>query len=265
MTPTEPDLPAPAVPPAAYDADYFLRSNIGAAAWRESDGHRVDPLYHGYLVRAGLRAGEVLVDLGTGRGDLLAAAIAGGAARAYGVEYSPDAVALAQRTLAAHGITDRARVMQADARAVPLDDGIADLVCLLEVAEHLTPAELARALREARRILKPGGRILIHTMPNRLIYTVTYRLLRAIALGRWPSDPRNDYERQMHVNEMTAAELRRALAAAGLAGEVTLGEWIYTDHVPARWGRRAYRVLARLGPLSRFARADIWALARRAA
>ena len=263
--PSDPDLPAPAVPPGAYDAEYFLQSNIGAAVWRESDGSQVDPLYHGYLVRAGLRAGEVLVDLGTGRGDLLAAAVAAGAAHAYGIEYSSDAVTLARRTVAAHGIADRAQVLQADARAVPLGDGIADLVCLLEVAEHLTPAELARALSEARRILKPGGRILIHTMPNRLIYTVTYRLLRSLALWRWPADPRNDYERAMHVNEMTAAELRRALAGAGLAGEVTHGEWIYTDHVPARWGRRAYRVLARLGPLSRFARADIWALAGRPA
>jgi cyclopropane fatty-acyl-phospholipid synthase-like methyltransferase len=38
---------------------------------------------------------------------------------------------------------------------------------MLDVVEHLTPTELDRTLAQARRILAPGGRLYIHTFPNR--------------------------------------------------------------------------------------------------
>src|SRR3989442_1669003 len=102
-------LPRLAVPPETYDERYYRTCCAGFAAW--DDGAGADPLYPGVLDLAGLRAGDVLVDLGTGRGELPAVAIASGAARAIGVESSPDAVALARRTLAAARVGDRAEVL----------------------------------------------------------------------------------------------------------------------------------------------------------
>jgi SAM-dependent methyltransferase len=252
------------VPPEAYDADYYKVRCAGASEWSASGGTRVSGIYYGFLERAQLRAGETVVDVGTGRGDLLVAALELGAARAYGVEYSPSAIELAEHTLQAQGARGRAEVLLADARSLPLEDGVADLVCFVDVVEHLTPPELHAALVEARRLLKPGGRIVIHTMPNRLIYTVTYPVLRLLAgRQRWPADPRNEYEHKMHVNELTARELRRALRAAGLSARVELGAWIYTDFVPAPRARRVYHALARLGPLAQLGIADLWAVGRR--
>jgi SAM-dependent methyltransferase len=257
------NLPEPAVPPTAYDADYYRARCAGSYAWSSTGGRRVDGLYYGFLERAQLRAGETVVDVGTGRGDLLVAALELGAARAYGIEYSPAAIELARHTLEVNDRSGRAEVIVGDARALPLADGTADLVCFVDVVEHLTPAELQRALREARRVLRPGGRVVIHTMPNRLIYTVTYAVLRRVAgRHRWRSDPRNDYERLMHVNEHTARSLRRALRAAGFSGHVELGRWVYTDFVPADWAVRVYRALAKLGPLAHLAVADLWAVGR---
>jgi ubiquinone/menaquinone biosynthesis C-methylase UbiE len=255
-------LEAPAVSPLVYDSTYYRTTCIGAPQWSASGGAAVSGIYYGFLERAGLRPGEVVVDLGTGRADLLAAAIDRGAGYAYGIDYSSDALELARQTIRVNEIADRAEVALADARRVPLPDGIADLVCMLEVAEHLTEQELGLTLSEGRRLLKPGGRILIHTMPNRLIYTVTYRLLRAAAGRRWPAEPRNVFEQQMHVNELTVRRLRRAMHAAGFQADVRLGEWIYTDHVPSRLGRGVYQALARLGPLAELGIADIWALGR---
>jgi len=40
---------------------------------------------------------------------------------------------------------------------LPFEPGTFDRVLMLDVVEHLYPAELAEALREARRVLKPGG------------------------------------------------------------------------------------------------------------
>jgi cyclopropane fatty-acyl-phospholipid synthase-like methyltransferase len=222
-------LPPPAVPPDAYDEHYYRQVCAGADAWRASDGAEADPLYEGALRLAGLRAGEVVVDVGCGRGELVAVAARLGAARAVGIEYAAAAVALARETLAAADARATAEVLEADARALPFETGTIDLVTMLDVVEHLAPAELAAALLEARRVLRPGGRVFIHTMPNALIFRVTYRFQRLLHRS-WPANPRTEHERRMHVNEQTRGSLRRALRHAGFAApDVWLGQWVRTD------------------------------------
>ncbi|MGI8944631.1 MAG: SAM-dependent methyltransferase [Thermoleophilaceae bacterium] len=259
------DLPDPAVPQAEYDRDYFLDCCAGAPQWRESGGRRPSGLYEGALRMAGLRAGERVVDIGTGRGELVAVAVEQGAARAVGVDYSHAAVALARETLSAHGLDERAAVVLADARAIPLPDAEADLVTLLDVVEHLTPQELATALSEAFRLLRPGGRVFVHTMPNRLVYDVTYRVQRALwppRWKRWPAEPRTDVERTMHVNEQTVGSMRRALRRAGFTRvSAHHGQWLHTSFVPSERARRLYprlasrRLTAPLGACDLFAQA----------
>src|SRR5437660_506618 len=97
--------------------DYYLTTCAGAKEWAESDGASVAGIYFGMLDRIGLEPGEVLVDIGTGRGEMLAVAIEHGAARAVGIEYSPDAAALVRRTIEVRGVADRAEVVEADARS----------------------------------------------------------------------------------------------------------------------------------------------------
>jgi ubiquinone/menaquinone biosynthesis C-methylase UbiE len=261
-------LSAPAVPPDVYDDHYYRNMCLGSSEWSQSGGKRFSGVYEGFLALAGLEPGQVIVDIGTGRGELLAVAVERGAARAIGVEYSEAAVALARETIAVHGVADRAEVHLADARDMPVEDGTADLVSLLDVVEHLAPDELDRALAEARRVLKPGGRVVIHTMPNRTIYEVTYRLQRWLwppRLVSWPADPRNDYERRMHVNEQTVGSLRKAIAAAGLEPRVWLGDWVYAAFVPSERARRLYHRLASRRLTERFGKGDLWAEGRKPA
>lgn len=252
-------LPEPAVPPSAYDEAYYREWCAGYDEWTASNGARVAGIYPGFLVKAGLAPGEVVVDMGTGRGELLVTAVGMGAARAVGVEYSPDAVAMAEHTIAVHGVGDVTEVVLADARAVPLPDDFADLVCFVDVVEHLRPDELHAALLQAMRILKPGGRVVAHTMPNRLTYDVTYRALRAVVGRSWPKDPRREVEHLMHVNEQTVRSLRRAFGRAGFESTAELGVWVRDDFLVGRLAPRVYRALARLGPLAHLAVADIWA------
>src|SRR5436190_10365219 len=135
-------LPPPAVDPSIYDHDYYVRGCAGAQEWAASDGRVFSPLYEGCLRKVGLLAGQTLVDIGTGRGEMLVVAIQHGAARAIGVEYSASAVELAQQTLDLHEVQDRARVYLADARCSPVESETADLVTMLDLVEHLAPAEL---------------------------------------------------------------------------------------------------------------------------
>ena len=256
-------LSAPAVAAEEYDAAYYLESCAGAEEWSSSEGADVAPLYPVSLERARFRRGEVLVDVGTGRGELLAVAVEKGAERAIGIEYSAAAVELAQRTIEQHAAGERAEVLLADARRLPVDDDVADLVTMLDVVEHLIPEELDRALLEARRVLRPGGRLMIHTFPSRTVYEITYRLQRLSRPSRWrswPRNPRNETELKMHVNEQTIGSLRRSLERAGFADpDVTTGQWIHTTFLPDERARRTYHRLAARRLTKRLGAADIWA------
>jgi ubiquinone/menaquinone biosynthesis C-methylase UbiE len=242
---------------------------MGADEWRESAGRDVARMYASMLDLAGLEPRMRVLDIGTGRGELVRVAIEKGAARAVGVDYSPAAIELANETLRAAGDPPGAEVILADARRIPVEDGRFDLVTMLDVVEHLSPEELQRSLEEAARALTPGGRIFVHTAPTPLIYAVTYRLqrwLRPDRWRRWPADPRNDFEHRMHVNEQRPGSLRRALRRAGFAQvRVWLGQWVYADFVPDLRARRLYHRLARVPSLRRFGVADLFARGSRPA
>lgn len=254
-------VPAPAVPPDVYDEDYYLH---------EAEGHEqfgageIAGRYAFALSRLALPAGGTLVDVGCGRGELVMLALEQGAGRAIGIEYAEAALELARGAAAQRGLGDRVELLAADARSIPLPDGCADGVAMLDVIEHLTPAEQGDALREVRRLLRPGGTFLVHTFPNRNIYETYGRFRRWWPGGRgWPADPRSEIERTMHVGELTAAELRDALAGAAFT-DIDVGHtpWIYTEHMPTRRSKALLRRMARFGPTEHLAKASLLATAR---
>jgi cyclopropane fatty-acyl-phospholipid synthase-like methyltransferase len=250
----------------AYDEEYYTTCCAGAHEWSHSGGRDVAGIYKWALTTAGFAPGETLLDIGTGRGELVALAAERGARWALGVEYSADATALCRKTFEAHDVTATAHAVLADARQLPVSDGSVDVVMMLDVVEHLTAAELDHCLREVRRCLSRDGRLFVHTFPTSTVYNVTYRAQRNLVPWRrrtWPANPRTAAEQSMHVNEQTPARLARALRAAGLKpATVRLGEWVYCDFVPSDAARRTYARLARHRLTARFGIANLWAVAR---
>lgn len=106
-----------------------------------------------------LAPGERVLEVGCGVGAVLGElAAAEPTLQLTGLDRSAEQVAGARQHLDARGV--QASLIQGDALALPFADGSFDRVVMVWVLEHLTnePMRLA-ALREARRVLRPGGRI----------------------------------------------------------------------------------------------------------
>lgn len=91
--------------------------------------------------------------------------------------------------------------------SLPIRDSAAQLIVSLQVIEHLW--DPARFLDECRRVLRPGGHLIIST-PNRLTFSPGVRR------GERPPNP-------FHVEEFDADQITGLLSAAGLPGERILG------------------------------------------
>ena len=246
--------PAP-VPPQRYSAELLETFAAGEyAAFMAAGGRPLRPRLARALALADLRPGLVVVDIGCGRGEAAAHAARRGA-RVIGVDYSRGGLALSRATAEVVGSRrdgrGRVDLALADATALPLADATADRVLLLDVVEHLHPWQLSEALAEVRRIVRPTGYVIIHTLPNRWALAGAYPILRWLAPDL-PSEARSDYERAVHVNEQNPLALWRALRAAGFAVRVWVEEWT-TRHAARGLGRaypdalrrRGYLVLAR--------------------
>lgn len=110
---------------------------------------------------AGLvRAGDVVLDLGSGAGhDLIAAArLAGPAGRVIGVDMTGEMIEAARRNLAAAGATN-AEIRAGLIEALPVGDASVDVV-ISNCVINLSPDKPA-VFRELARVLKPGGRFSI--------------------------------------------------------------------------------------------------------
>jgi arsenite methyltransferase len=111
-----------------------------------------------YFDLAAIRAGETVVDLGSGSGmdTFLAARQVGAAGRVIGIDMTEAQLEKATRLARTHGITN-AEFRNARIEQLPLDDASADLVISNGVV-NLSPAK-DRVFAEVARVLRPGGRL----------------------------------------------------------------------------------------------------------
>ena len=153
---------------------------------------------------AELKTGETVLDLGSGGGIdvILSARRVGPTGKAYGLDMTDEMLALAEENKRKSGLTN-VEFLRGEIESIPLPDHAVDVIisnCVINLS-----GDKDRVLREAFRVLKPGGRFAVSDV---------------VVRGEVPPAIRKSMELWVGciAGALTEADYRSRLAAAGFTG-----------------------------------------------
>lgn len=214
------------VSPKVYTQEYYETECGGWENWQVTHGEKIEPRLSYPFALAKIKRGMRVLDFGCGRGELTWRAAKLGAS-AIGMDYSESALELAKKL----PMSSKMKIKFVLNKTLTLDlaDNSIDVILFVDVLEHLYSDQLEILLSEFYRILKKGGRVILHTAPNREFYDYGYPLytrwisklinpLYRLVFGEWlitRSDPRRPYDHLVHINESSMSEVRADFTQAG--------------------------------------------------
>jgi cyclopropane fatty-acyl-phospholipid synthase-like methyltransferase len=261
--------PHSSIPPEEYTREYYEHCCEGYEQFSSSHGEVLPLRLTIPLNLAEVEPGMHVVDLGCGRGEIvLHCALRG--AWVWGLDYAIDALKLSKEIfekVEGEDVCYRLSVQQCNAVDLPFANNSVDIVFMLDVVEHLSPKELDQSFDEVFRILQPGGRLIVHTMPSLWYYRFgypIYRFFQNIRGQKLPADPRARWAfSHFHVNEQTPRSLKRSLISAGFTTQVWLMTTQSYEFEESKIVRSFMSLLTKVYPFKLIFCNDIFAIAKK--
>lgn len=210
------------VDPKVYTKDYYLSDCTGYEEFKKSYGKELEPRFVELIKHFKVEPGTKVLDIGCGRGEMVFFTAKEGASEAIGIDYSKASIALAKlaQKKQPKDIVSKTKFMFMDAKKLNFADNEFDLIIMTDVVEHLYPEELELAFKEIRRVLRPNGKVVVHTAPNKLFNDFFYKFysypVGSLLTKLWnfttssnyaniasPTALRTDSHLIMHINEPT--------------------------------------------------------------
>jgi len=181
---------------SAYADDRHIRSRQAIYAYAEK---RSDPAWRTSFVP--WDGTQIVVDVGCGNGfDLRRLLPEGRCRHAFGLDLSAGML----RSLTELRSSGRLTPLQGDAQQLPLGDGVADVGLAMHMLYHVP--DIQAAVRELRRVVKPGGTVLAST--NSVASLAEINDLMSAALSKEVGRPLDSLHDERFSLETGAAQLQ---------------------------------------------------------
>ena len=158
-------------PISIYDEEYYTKQCGGFEIFLDSDGQALDDSRQRVLDLCEVNASFSALDIGCGRGELVFALAERGLTYVEGIDLSEDAIDFAVKVCDGKKFKGKVNVQLMSATELEFLDNTFDVAYMTDIVEHLSSENLKKAVSEAYRVLKPGGVLVIHTLP-----TVNFKL-----------------------------------------------------------------------------------------
>ena len=262
-----------------YDKEYYEAAD-GAHYFAQSE---TAPKFIYAIKTSGITKGKKALDIGCGRGDLMVALAEAGAI-VTGIDYSKDALEIAQKAIGNKPpeLKNKLNIQHSNATELNFPENFFDFVFMTDLVEHLYPHELQKCLEECKRVLKPEGKLIVHTAPNRWYNDFGYpfweqpvnKILNILFKQNLLTRPiRTKTDLSVHINEQTIISIKKYLRQAGFQTKIWLGSEYITPVKKDSIGMQLLEIarqamchaypLSLLPPLNLFFCNDIWAIAKK--
>jgi len=249
------------IPPLLYNKEYYRGDCGDYEIFNETCGKILSLRLEKALKLGDIREGMNVLDIGCGRGEVLLHCVVKGA-RGIGIDYSKDAIEICQSNLKNFPEIpqDAIEYRVMDCKDIQFSTETFDCILMLDIYEHLYDWELDIVLKKVKRILKPGGKLIIHTNPNATNLYFGYKywtrhvnmifsLFTKRKLSTKMEDLRTPSVLEMHINEQNYWKLKKRISKYFNRYKIILDVFVGK---PLHWRKIVYRAVSVLYPLSLF-------------
>lgn len=126
-----------------------------------------EPAHHEKAIQvSGIQESDVVLEVacGTGRATAELARRIGKGGKLFAIDLTEAMLVRAEKRLARHDLLDRVDLRLGNAKRLPFPDGTFDILYNAYMFDLMSVDEIVRAVSEFKRVLKPGGKIVLVDM-----------------------------------------------------------------------------------------------------